>query len=425
MKKTQTQPIDRKIYDSIIIGGGASGLFCAAQLLKAGKKVLILEPNRFLGRKLRITGKGRCNITNNCSAGEAMKNVLRNPKFLFSSLASFPPEKIMEFFESAGLQLKTERGRRVFPESDSANDVADALVRLCGKADIVHEKAREIITEDGAAKGVRTSGGVYYGKSVVLAAGGKSYPKTGSDGNGYTLAESLGHSIIEPRPSLVPIETKETYPELAGLELKNIALSLFDEKNPHKPVYKELGQLNFEPYGISGPLALTASCYMDTCKGYKLVIDFKPALSLQQLDQRLVRDISEDPSKPSEAIFRGLLPRPLDLIFAKELGIGINEACGNITKEKRKNIAERLKSFTLTPVSLRGFGEAIVTCGGISVKEIDPSSMESKLVKDLYFAGEIIDCDGFTGGYNLTIAFSTAHAASESIIKSKETFKWE
>lgn len=418
-----------KRFDVIIVGGGASGLFAAAELLGAAKSVLIFEPNRFLGRKLRITGKGRCNVTNNCTAEEIMKNVPRNPKFLYSALSKFPPDKIISWFEDAGVPLKTERGRRVFPVSDSANDVADALVRKCAGADIVHEKVTEILTEGGAAVGVCAKSGRYYADNVILATGGRSYPRTGSDGSGYGLAQRLGHTVVKQQPSLVPIETLERYLELDGLTLKNVTLSLYDAEKPKKPVYTELGEMNFASYGISGPLALTASCLMSdekiACKGYKLVVDFKPALNAEQLEARLLRDILSSPDGTVETLLSGLLPKSAVQVFAERLCLDKSASAGQITRETRHAIISLLKHFELTPTALRSFDEAIITRGGISVKEIDPATMESKLVKNLYFTGEIIDCDGFTGGYNLTIAFSTAYCAAHNIIMTKEVEKWD
>lgn len=406
-------------HDVIIVGGGASGLMCASELIKAGISVLIFEPNRFLGRKLRITGKGRCNLTNNCTPEEVMKNVPRNPKFLYSSLGKFPPDRIMSWFEEAGVPLKTERGGRVFPVSDKAADVADALVKKCEKADVIHEKVTEIIINDGHTAGVRTKSGEYLSECVVLACGGMSYPKTGSDGFGYRLAESAGHSVIKPRPSLVPIETCENFSSLSGLALKNITLSLYDLKKPAKPVWHELGELSFESFGLSGPLALTASCLMDdeiiSCKGYKLAIDFKPGLSREKLDARILRDISKSPSSNIDVLLCGLLPKAMAEYFCSSLKLDKSIILGNMSRQTRNLIIDKLKSFEITPKSLCSFDEAIITRGGVSVKEISPGSMESKLVKDLYFTGEIIDTDGFTGGYNLTIAFSTAYCAADSI----------
>lgn len=418
-----------KRFDVIVVGGGASGLFAVAELVKAGKSVLIFEPNRFLGRKLRITGKGRCNVTNDSSAEEVMKNIPRNPKFMYSALSKFPPEKIIAWFEDAGVPLKTERGRRVFPVSDSAHDIADALVKRCEGAKVLHEKVTEILTDGGRAVGVVTKSGQFFADSVIVATGGRSYPRTGSDGSGYSLAERHGHTVTKQQPSLVPIETEERYPELEGLTLKNVTLSLYDTAKPKKPIYTELGEMSFESYGVSGALSLTASCLMSedkiACKGYKLAIDFKPALSAEQLDARLLRDIQSSPYGDLDSLLSGLLPKSAASVFIERLSLDKSTSLGQMTRQTRQDIIALLKRFELTPTALRPFDEAIITRGGVSVKEIDPATMESKFVKNLYFTGEIIDCDGFTGGYNLTIAFSTAYCAALNIINAKEVEKWD
>ena len=423
-----------KRYDAAIIGGGAAGLFAAANLCEAGLSVILFEPNRFLGRKLRITGKGRCNLTNNCPPEEVLKNIPRNPKFLYAAMNKFPPERIMSWFEQRGVPLKTERGRRVFPKSDRAEDVAEAIIKICKSkgAEIVRGRAEKIETEDGRAVGVFCGGKFYEAKNVVLASGGKSYPKTGSDGGGYALAEALGHTVADLQPSLVPINIEERFCErLSGLSLKNITLSLYGSDKPKKPLYSELGELCFTDAGIGGPLALTASCLIDerkiSCNAYMLYIDFKPALSYEQLDSRILRDISSSPSAPLGELLRGLLPRPAAELFADILGLSGSAPASNLKKQNRAALVSLLKRFEMTPLSLGSFDEAIITRGGVSVKEIFPNSMESKLVKGLYFAGEIIDCDGFTGGYNLTIAFSTAFCAAEDIINKndKDVEKWD
>ena len=414
-----------KKYDVVIIGGGASGAFAAANLAEAGLGVAIIEPNRELCRKLRITGKGRCNLTNNCTPEEVLKNIPRNPKFLFSALNRFPPEKIMSWFESRGVPLKTERGRRVFPVSDNADDVAEAIIAELDRfgVEIFRDKAEKIILENGAAVGVKTRSEALYADFVMLSTGGKSYPKTGSDGSGYALCRECGHTVTETRPSLVPIETEEDFcAALSGLTLKNVTLSLYDLSKSKKPLMSELGELTFMPYGVGGPLAISASCYIDTCKGYNLVIDLKPALSREQLDLRLQREIKESPRKTLGEMLRGLLPKELSELAAELLSLDKSQFSSNLTREQRYAIIDFLKGFSLTPKALRPFDEAIITRGGVSVKEISPSTMESKLVKNLYFTGEIIDCDAFTGGYNLTIAFSTAYSAAYDIINRKRKF---
>ncbi len=417
-------------FGTIIIGGGAAGLFAAANI-QSTKRTAVIEPNRVLGRKLRITGKGRCNLTNNCPQEEVLKNVLRNPKFLYSAVTKFPPESIMSWFESRGVPLKTERGRRVFPQSDRADDIAEALEKECRRRGTVFIKAKAdgLIIRDGAAVGVKCGEKEYFSDNVILACGGKSYPRTGSDGSGYALAESAGHSVTVLQPSLVPIEVEESFcGSLAGLTLKNVELKLFDADRPAKPIYSELGETSFTPFGLGGPLGISASCYIDaeklSCKGYKLVIDLKPGLTFEQLDTRIQRDIKAAPNKPFEALLAGLLPRAMTEVFSDRLDFSKPASIGNLTREQRLSAVSLLKNFSITPTALRGFDEAIVTRGGVSVKEISPATMESKLVKGLYFAGEVIDCDAFTGGYNLTLAFSTAYAAALDISK-KSNFEKE
>lgn len=412
----------------IVVGGGASGLFAAAHLCRSGKSVLICEPNRFLGRKLRITGKGRCNVTNNCTAEEVMKNVPRNAKFLYSALAKMPPQGIMDWFESEGVLLKTERGRRVFPQSDKASDIADALANACQRAEILREKVTGLVIEDGFVRGVWCKDKVLYSDNVIIATGGMSYPRTGSDGSGYDLAEEAGHTVTPIHPSLVPIELEEGFcAQIDGLSLKNVTLSLY-ETGKKKPLFAELGEMTFESYGISGPLSLSASCYMNDekilCKAYKLYIDFKPGLDSELLDTRLLRDIKAAPQSSAGELLSGLLPKAMAEVFADALNLDKTASIGNLTREKRHEILSLLKRFELTPTALRSFDEAIITRGGVSVKDIDPATMESKRVKGLYFTGEIIDCDAFTGGYNLTIAFSTAFCAADDIIN-KEVELWD
>ena len=422
-------------YGAIIVGGGAAGLFAAANI-RSGGRILVIEPNRVLGRKLRITGKGRCNLTNNCSAEEVLKNVLRNPKFLYSAVTKFPPERIMSWFEGRGVPLKTERGRRVFPQSDRAEDVAEALIRECKRNGVAFLKTKVdgLTVRDGAVSGVKCGDKEYFSDIVLLAAGGMSYPRTGSDGSGYALAESVGHTVTDLQPSLVPFEICESFcAELSGLTLKNVSLALYDISKPNKPLYYELGELTFMPFGIGGPLGISASCYMNedklACKGYKLVIDLKPGLTLEQLDARLQRDIKAAPQSGFDELLSGLLPSAMIKTFSDRLNFDKPASIGNLTREQRLMTASLLKRFELTPKALRGFDEAIVTRGGVSVREISPTTMESKLVKGLYFAGEIIDCDAFTGGYNLTAAFSTAYAAASDISnkleQKKEVEKWD
>lgn len=411
--------------DVIVIGGGAAGMFSACLLAKAGKRVIMIEPNRKLGRKLRITGKGRCNLTNNSSNDNIIKNIVRNPKFMYSALSSFSANDVMDWFETRGVPLKTERGARVFPVSDNANDIADAMEKELKRyrAVIIKDKAMQILVEDGRVIGVKCSDRDYYAENVILATGGCSYPATGSTGDGYEMARSLGHTITEISASLVPIVCRESFvADLSGLALKNVTLSLCDIKKK-KPIYSELGEVSFMPYGIAGPLSLTASCYMNPEKleagEYKIAIDLKPGLTDEQLERRIQRDFSETPSREISKAMSRLMPLQMISAFVSLLDIDPNKPCNQVTREERERIKRLLKRFELAPLRLRPIDEAIITRGGVSVKEINSTSMESKLVKGLYFAGEIIDVDALTGGYNLQIAFSTANAAARAICESK------
>jgi len=411
--------------DVIVIGGGAAGMFSACLLAKAGKRVIMIEPNRKLGRKLRITGKGRCNLTNNSSNDNIIKHIVRNPKFMYSALSSFSANDVMDWFETRGVPLKTERGARVFPVSDNANDIADAMEKELKRyrATIIKDKAMRILVEDGRVIGVKCSDRDYYAENVILATGGCSYPATGSTGDGYEMARSLGHTVTEISASLVPIVCRESFvADLSGLALKNVTLSLCDIKKK-KPIYSELGEVSFMPYGIAGPLSLTASCYMNPEKleagEYKIAIDLKPGLTDEQLERRIQRDFSETPSCEISKAMSRLMPLQMISTFVSLAYIDPNKPCNQVTREERERIKRLLKRFELTPLMLRPIDEAIITRGGVSAKEINSASMESKLVKGLYFAGEIIDVDALTGGYNLQIAFSTANAAARAICESK------
>lgn len=407
--------------DTVIIGGGAAGLFAACELSRCHKDVIVLEPNQKLGRKLRITGKGRCNVTNNCDIDTVLKNIPRNPRFLYSALNRLSPSDVMDWFESRGVPLKTERGNRVFPVSDKADDIADALVKECKRyhVKLVKDKAVELIMDDGVLVGVKGQNDEYFAQNVIIATGGMSYPKTGSTGDGYHLAESVGHTVTEIRPSLVPIVTEERFVcELTGLTLKNVTLSLLDSKKK-SPIFTELGELSFMPYGVAGPLSLSASCLIKTDalaeRRYTLSIDLKPGLTAEQLDARILRDFSSDPSVRYMDSLGKLLPKAIIDVVVDRSQVPPLKPVNQITREERAQLVHLLKSFTLTPSELRTIDEAIITSGGISIKEINPATMESKLVDGLYFAGEIIDCDGFTGGFNLQIAFSTAYCAARAI----------
>lgn len=398
----------------IVIGGGASGAFAALISARMGRKVILFEKNEHIGRKLRITGKGRCNLTNNCSGDELMNNIPVNPRFLYSAFSAFSPQDTMNFFEELGVPLKTERGKRVFPVSDKADDIADALEKALKKAGvrIIHESVKHILTDDNICTGVITSDGKEYNaQSVLLATGGKSYPLTGSTGDGYIMAKELGHTITNIYPSLVPLVIKEKFcSDMMGLSLRNVALKLFDQ---NKLIFSEQGEMLFTHFGVSGPLILSASSHIrDMQSGrYTISIDLKPALTLQQLDKRIQRDFSENQNRDFINAVRNLLPAKMIPVAVKLSGIPENKKANSITKEERLHFAELLKNFTLTVRDFRPVDEAIITSGGISVKEINPKTMESRLVSGLFFAGEIIDVDAYTGGFNLQIAFSTAYSA--------------
>ncbi len=402
------------MYDVIIIGGGAAGALAAVYCAEYGKKTVILEPNGSIGKKLRITGKGRCNLTNNCSNDELIKNFPGNPRFLYGAFSRFGAADTMDFFESLGVPLKTERGNRVFPKSDKAADIVSALEHKLKElgVKIIKKRAEHIISEDGVCTGVIADGTEYHAYSVLLASGGCSYPGTGSTGDGYRLAEELGHTITDIRPSLVPIVCEERYcADMMGLSLKNVTLTLYDRQ---KKVYSELGEMLFTHFGVSGPLVLSASAHMQTNESgrYTLSIDLKPGLSEQQLDKRLQRDFLENQNRIFGNSLSKLLPLKLIPAAVRLSGIPGETRVNSITREQRLSFAKLLKSFPLTVKGLRPIEEAVVTRGGVSIREIDPKTMQSKIVQGLFFAGEVIDIDGYTGGFNLQAAFSTAYTAA-------------
>ena len=404
-------------FDVIIIGGGAAGMMAAITAAEYGDKVLILERNDILGKKLLITGKGRCNVTNNSDNENIMKNIPTGSRFLYSALAGFSAYDVMDFFESLGVPLKTERGNRVFPVSDKASDIVNALKNRLKELDvkIINERAEKIITDNSSGKpfvtGVKCGKNIYKAEKIILCTGGKSYPGTGSTGDGYKMAKELGHSITELKPSLVPINTEEDTKPMMGLSLKNVTLTLKNEKN--KALYQELGEMLFTHFGVSGPLVLSASAFIKN-ESYKLYIDLKPALDEKKLDARILRDFEEAKNKNISNVLRKLLPEKLIPEILIRSGISAETKVNVITREQRKKLIENLKALTFTVRSLRPIEEAIITDGGISLKEIDPKTMQSKLVDGLYFAGEIIDCAAYTGGYNLQIAFSTARLAGQT-----------
>lgn len=404
------------MYDLIIIGGGAAGLCCAGFAAKRGLSVLVAEGRERPARKILVTGKGRCNVTNNCPPEEVLKNVCGNPRFLYSAMTAFPPAKTMALFEGLGVPLKTERGGRVFPVSDSAREIADALVRFAREAgaEIIQAKAAEILVEDGAAAGIRDrEGREHRGRQVVLAAGGMSYPGTGSDGSGFALAAAVGHTIIPPRGSLVPVHCAEgCCGEMAGLSLRNVTLALWEE-GKKKPLFRELGEMLFTHQGVSGPLVLSASALMRKEPGaYRLTIDMKPGLDAGQLDARLLRDFGASPNRDIGNVLGELLPRAFILPALRAAEVPPNRKIREVTREDRGRIAAVIKCFALTPVGLGPVEEAVVTAGGVKVTEVDPKTMASKVVRNLFLAGEVLDVDARTGGFNLQIAFATGYAAA-------------
>lgn len=400
--------------DVIIIGGGAAGAMAGVYCGEWGKKTLIFEPNGKIGKKLMITGKGRCNVTNNCGNDELIRNIPRNPRFLYSAFSQFSTEDTMNFFEESGVPLKTERGNRVFPVSDKSQDIVSALERRLKNAGvkIIKERVTGLVIENGVCKGVEAGGKAFFAESVLIATGGKSYPATGSAGDGYMLAQSAGHTVTELEPSLVPIVCSEKYcGDMMGLSLKNVTLSLYDRD---KKIYSELGEMLFTHFGVSGPLVLSASSHIDKMEKdrYKILIDLKPGLSEQQLDSRLLRDFGENINRIFGNSLSKLLPAKLIPTAVRLSGIPGERKVNQITREERMGFVRILKAFPLTVKDFRPIEEAIITSGGVSTREINPKTMESKLVKNLFFAGEIIDVDGYTGGFNLQIAFSTAYCAA-------------
>ncbi len=402
---------------TVIIGAGAAGMACAGFALRRGAEVTLLDKNARPGRKLQITGKGRCNVTNNCSPEELIRHVHTNPRFLYSAFHAFSAQDTMELFESLGVPLKTERGNRVFPVSDQAVDIVKALKRFCGDAQFLQKaRATEVLQQDGAVCGVRLEGGECLpADAVVIATGGMSYPLTGSDGDGYRLAGQLGHTVVPVRASLVPVITRENWcAELMGLSLRNVTLTLKNAKG--KTVFSELGEMLFTHFGVSGPLVLSASAYMDgNPSDYRMEIDLKPGLEEQQLDTRLLRDFEEARNRDFSNALDHLLPRKLIPVAVRLSGIPADTKVHSVTKEQRRSFVRLLKALPVTPAGFRPVDEAIITAGGISVREINPKTMESKRVRGLFFAGEVIDVDGFTGGFNLQIAYATAYLAAQSL----------
>lgn len=398
-----------------VVGGGAAGMMAAISALQAGADVILFEPNKMLGKKLRITGKGRCNVTNDCEPSVLMQNITRNGKFMYSSVNRFKPADVISFFEDAGVPLKTERGRRVFPQSDRAADVVWALEKKLNElgCHIVKERIKNIKVENGAVCAVCSHREEYPCRAVILATGGVSYTGTGSTGDGHRMASELGLEVTELKPSLVPVVTKDKTDEMMGLTLKNVTLTV---SRGEKKVYSELGEMLFTHFGVSGPLVLSASAHMQTgsVRDYKMEIDLKPALSEAELDKRVLSDFEKYSARDFVNALGDLLPRKLIPAVIRKSGIPERIKVSSVTKEMRARLVETLKAYPLTPVSFRPIEEAIVTCGGVSVKEIDPKTMMSKKISGLFVAGELLDLDAYTGGYNLQIAWSTGKTAGEA-----------
>lgn len=400
----------------IVIGGGAAGLMAAGFAAQNGAKVTVFEKMHRVGRKIMITGKGRCNLANECDVETFMQNVPVNNKFLYSAIYNFTPYDIIDFFNSLGLQTKTERGNRVYPISEKAVDVVDTMrnFALDNGAKIVNKEVKSLLIENGVLKGIKADTD-YYADSVIVATGGASYPLTGSTGDGYKFAKSVGHTVIPIKPSLVPLESDDKFcKDMQGLSLRNVALTVKNEDG--REIYKDFGEMLFTHFGISGPIVLSASCHMQNFDNhsYTAYIDLKPALSEEQLDLRIQKDFKENINKAVSNSFSKLLPKKMIPVVLKLWGVPFEKKCNSITKEERKNLVNLLKNFSVSISKPRPVSEAIITSGGVKVTEINPKTMESKLMPNLYFAGEVIDVDAYTGGFNLIIAWATGRLSGES-----------
>ena len=409
--------MSERARDIVVIGGGAAGMLAALTAARSGAEVALLERNQKVGRKLYITGKGRCNLTNDCAPAECLANVSRNGRFLTSAVTRFPPSAVKDFFTDLGVPLKTERGGRVFPQSDRAADVVDALFLALRRSgvDLIQDRARHIQVRAGAVTGVQGERGSYPAGQVILATGGVSYPLTGSTGDGYAMAAELGHTILPPKPSLVPLVVEgEECPRMQGLSLRNVALKVKNGKG--KVVFREQGELLFTHFGLSGPLVLSASAHMRDFEKdrYTAVIDLKPALDEATLDARLVRELSSQPNRAFHNVLETLEPRLLVPILAERAEIAPSTPANAVTRAQRRRLLELLKGLAFPVAGPRPVQDAIVTSGGAKVSEVDPHTMGSKLVEGLYLAGEVLDVDAYTGGFNLQIAWSTGRAAGEA-----------
>ncbi len=400
----------------IVIGGGAAGMMAAIVAAESGRQVCLLERNQKLGRKIYITGKGRCNVTNHCQPQEVLANTPRNSRFLYGAMARTTPVWVEEFFTGLGVPLKVERGNRVFPESDHASDIIDALFFRLRKLNvkIVEDRAVSLLTREGKVTAVKGERGEYPCKAVILATGGVSYPATGSTGDGHQMAQDLGHTIIETKPSLVPLESDDAFcGEMQGLALKNVLLKVKNKKG--KVIYQEQGELLFTHFGISGPLVLSASAHMRDFEKeqYTCVIDLKPALDEQKLDARLLREFNENINKDFQNVLGALVPRLMVPVIMNLTEIPADRKIHDITKGERRRLLEVLKGIKINITGPRPIREAIITSGGVKVGEVDPKTMASKKVDGLFFAGELLDVDAYTGGFNLQIAWATGRAAGE------------
>ena len=401
----------------VVIGGGAAGMMAAICAARQGADVTLLEPNERLGKKLNITGKGRCNVTNDSACDELIAHVPRNGRFLYSAFSKWDGRDTMAFFEALGVPLKVERGKRVYPASDRAFDISGALEKELRRRGVrlVRDRAEALVLKDGRVAGVKSGGANYPAEAVVVATGGVSYPATGSTGDGYRLAKQVGHTIVPPRGSLVPLTSDD--PDCAamqGLSLRNVTLTVRNQKN--KVVFQELGELLFTHFGVSGPLVLPASAHMRDWEKdrYRLSIDLKPALDEKKLDDRLLRDFAERSNQDFDNVLGGLVPKSMIPVMVRRTGIPADTKANSITKQQRRKLLETLKDFAIAVTGPRGVEEAIVTSGGVKVGEVDPATMASKLVPNLYFAGEVLDVDAYTGGFNLQIAWATGKAAGEA-----------
>lgn len=403
--------------DLVVIGGGAAGMMCAYTAAERGLSVTLLDPNNQLGRKVRITGKGRCNVTNNCDIKTFMANIPGDARFLYSALNRLSPADTMDFFENHGLPLKTERGNRVFPVSDNANDVAGLMTTLCRRSGVkvIQTTAKDISVEDGCVTGVKTQQGTIPCRAAAVCTGGLSYPLTGSKGDGLRFAKSFGHTIIPTRPSLVPLESDDEYcARMQGFSLKNVCLHAYEND---KLIYKELGEMLFTHFGVSGPLVLSASSHMRKMgqAKYRLEIDLKPGLDEKKLDARLLKDFQKYSNREFRNSLGDLAGRAMIPVLVELSEIPPETKVNSITHEQRMKLLSLFKAFPVSISGTRPINEAIVTSGGVSTREINPRTMESKLVSGLYFAGEVLDLDAYTGGFNLQIAWSTGFVAGNSI----------